>query len=74
MNFVGISTCYIKYSHEKFYFLIYRYAKTKTYERKRSYIGALAPLTGSYSPIVAGVGSFARSQGYGRRGRRVDEN
>ncbi len=32
--------------------------------------GALAPLAGAYSPVVSGVGEFARSQGYGRRGRR----
>ena len=32
--------------------------------------GALAPLAGAYSPVVAGIGEFARSQGYGRRGRK----
>ena len=31
--------------------------------------GALAPMTGSYAPVIAGVGEFARSQGYGRKRR-----
>ena len=32
--------------------------------------GALAPMTGSYAPVIAGVGDFARSQGYGRKRKR----
>ena len=32
--------------------------------------GALAPLAGSYAPVVSGVGEFARSQGYGRKRKR----
>ena len=32
--------------------------------------GAIAPLAGSYAPVVSGVGEFARSQGYDRRRRK----